>query len=55
MTITLMSLNEIKIAKKNNLKSFSGYANQKEATDKKIIKDLFKKNQNAFNTGKLNE
>jgi hypothetical protein len=32
--------------------SFSGYANQKEASDKKIIRNLFEPNQDAFNTGK---
>lgn len=31
--------------------SFAGYANNKEASQKKVIQDLFKKDQNAFNTG----
>ena len=30
---------------------YSGYANQKENSNKKIIENLFKKNQRAFNTG----
>ena len=34
--------------------SYNGYANQKEASEKKIIRNLFKPNQNAFNTGKHN-
>ena len=33
--------------------AFSGYANNKEATKKKIIEDVFKKGQNAFNSGDL--
>ena len=33
--------------------AYSGYANQKEASEKKIIKDLFKPNQIAFNTGDI--
>jgi len=32
---------------------FSGYANSDDATNKKIIRDLFKKGQHAFNTGDL--
>jgi len=32
--------------------AYSGYANQKEASEKKIIRNLFKPNQDAFNTGK---
>ena len=32
---------------------YSGYANNSEATNKKIIRDVFKKGQNAFNSGNL--
>lgn len=32
---------------------YSGYANQPEASNKKIIKNLFKEGQNGFNTGDL--
>ena len=32
--------------------AYSGYANQKEASEKKVITNLFKPNQSAFNTGK---
>ena len=31
---------------------YSGYANDKSGTSKKIIENLFKKGQTAFNTGK---
>ena len=34
--------------------AYNGYANQKEASEKKIIRNLFKPNQNAFNTGNKN-
>jgi solute carrier family 27 fatty acid transporter 1/4 len=38
----------------NNTKDdFSGYANQKEQNEKKIIQNLFKPGQRAFNTGDL--
>jgi hypothetical protein len=33
--------------------AYNGYANQKEASEKKVIRNLFKPNQNAFNTGKI--
>ena len=37
---------------KNTTKSaFSGYANDEAATKKKIVKDVFAKGQNAFNSG----
>jgi hypothetical protein len=39
------------ISKSINM-TFSGYANQKEASEKKVIRNLFKTNQDAFNTGK---
>ena len=32
---------------------YAGYANNKEASEKKIIYNLFRKGQNAFNTGDL--
>jgi len=32
--------------------AYNGYANQKEASEKKIIRNLFEPNQDAFNTGK---
>jgi solute carrier family 27 fatty acid transporter 1/4 len=31
--------------------SYSGYANDKNASDSKILHDLFRKDQNAFNSG----
>ena len=31
---------------------FNGYANNNDATNKKIIQNVFKKGQKAFNTGK---
>ena len=31
---------------------FNGYANNTDATNKKIIENVFKKGQKAFNTGK---
>ncbi len=37
----------------NTKEAYNGYANNKEASEKKIIKNLFKENQNAFNTGDL--
>ena len=33
--------------------AYSGYANNKTASEKKIIYDIFKKGQNAFNSGKF--
>ncbi len=33
--------------------SYSGYANNKQASDKKIIYDVFRKGEKAFNSGKL--
>jgi hypothetical protein len=41
------------ISKSVNM-AYNGYANQKEASEKKIIRNLFKPNQNAFNTGNKN-
>jgi solute carrier family 27 fatty acid transporter 1/4 len=35
------------------LNQFNGYANNKDASDKKIIENLFKKGQRAFNSGKM--
>jgi len=32
---------------------YSGYANQSEASEKKIVRNLFKNGQNGFNTGDL--
>jgi len=32
---------------------YSGYANQAEASEKKIVKNLFKKDQSGFNTGDM--
>ena len=40
------------IAKSINM-AYNGYANQKEASEKKIIKNLFKPGQDAFNTGDI--
>jgi solute carrier family 27 fatty acid transporter 1/4 len=37
----------------NPLNQFNGYANNKAATGKKIIENLFKKGQQAFNSGKI--
>jgi acyl-CoA synthetase (AMP-forming)/AMP-acid ligase II len=37
----------------NTKEDFSGYANQKEQNEKKIVQNLFKPNQRAFNTGDL--
>jgi len=39
------------ISKSINM-AYNGYANQKEASEKKIIRNLFEPNQDAFNTGK---
>ena len=33
--------------------AFNGYANNKEATKKKIVEDVFRKGQRAFNSGDL--
>ena len=33
--------------------AFNGYANNREATKKKIIEDVFKKGQSAFNSDDL--
>jgi hypothetical protein len=38
---------------KSTKTDFSGYANCEEASNKKIICDLFKKGQRAFNTGSV--
>jgi solute carrier family 27 fatty acid transporter 1/4 len=35
------------------LNQFNGYANNKAASDKKIIENLFKQGQRAFNSGKM--
>ena len=43
----------IGIIGKTTKTAFNGYANNKEATKKKIIEDVFKKGQNAFNSGDL--
>lgn len=32
---------------------YAGYANSKEASEKKIVRDLFRKGQNAFNSGDM--
>jgi solute carrier family 27 (fatty acid transporter), member 1/4 len=36
---------------KNPTTQFSGYANSAQASSKKIIEDVFKKGQRAFNSG----
>jgi solute carrier family 27 fatty acid transporter 1/4 len=41
------------IIAKSTKNDYSGYANSDEASNKKIIKNLFKPNQNAFNSGDL--
>ena len=38
---------------KNTKQQYSGYANSKEASEKKIIPNLFKSGQTGFNTGDL--
>ena len=39
---------------KSTKSAYSGYANSDDASNKKIIKNLFKQGQSAFNSGKLN-
>ena len=41
------------IIAKSTKNEYSGYANSDEASNKKIIKNLFKPYQNAFNSGDL--
>lgn len=42
------------IIEKSTKSAYSGYANSDDASNKKIIKNLFKQGQSAFNSGKLN-
>lgn len=43
----------IGIMEKSPQRSFDGYVNDPQATKKKIIENVFKKGQNAFNSGNL--
>jgi solute carrier family 27 fatty acid transporter 1/4 len=38
---------------KDTKQEYSGYANNRDASEKKIVRNLFKQNQTAFNTGKF--
>ena len=38
---------------KSTKSDFSGYANNSQDTQKKVIPNLFKRGQNAFNTGDI--
>ena len=43
------------IDSKDTRLQYSGYANQKEASEKKIVRNLFKTGENGFNTGDINK
>ena len=40
---------------KSTKTAFNGYANNSQASNKKVIEDLFKKGQRAFNSGRDNK